>query len=194
MAFTLPTGGRGKALALSITLLAGAAICLGIIAPVWGWYDDRAEQLRVQTALAHRMTSLVETLPMLRAEIAALNGSPQAGRMAVLLTGANDPLAAAILQQRIEESAAAAGVHVGSAETLPGRPEGDLRAISVRVSLNGPFGSIVAFLLALARSDMPIVVDELQMRAQPAGPADEDPPIDANLTATSWRSAKADQR
>src|ERR1700731_1141846 len=110
MALGLPTGTRGKALALAMTLLAVAAIWLGIVAPILGWYDDRAELLRRETAMARRMMSLVATLPGLRLEASRVNGAApvdggdaDADMRAALLTGASDPLAAAALQQRVEE-------------------------------------------------------------------------------------------
>ena len=108
--------------------------------------------------------------------------------------GASDPLAAAFLQQRIEELATKAGVRVGSEEILPGQAERDLRAISVRLTMTGPFRSVVALLLALAQNETPMVVDELLMRGPPGKTDAEDLPVDANLTVTAYRSAKADTK
>jgi general secretion pathway protein M len=199
MALGLPTGRRGKALALAMTLLAGVAVWLGIVAPILGWYDDRAELLRRETAMARRMMSLVATLPALRLEASRVNGAaptdggdPDADMQAALLTGASDPLAAASLQQRVEEFASKTGVQVGSEEILPGQAEGNLRAISVRLTMTAPYQSLVALLLALARSETPMVVDELLMRGPPGKPGDGDPPVEASFTVTSYRPAKAD--
>jgi general secretion pathway protein M len=201
MALALPTGARGQALALGMTLLAAAAVWAGVVAPIWGWYDDRAESLRRQHAMARRMAALVETLPALRRAAARVNGAespagggPDADPPVALLAGASDPLAAALLQQRIEELAAKAGVHVGSEEILPGQAEGDLRAISVRLTMTAPYRSLVALLLALAGSETPMVVDDLLMRGPPGGPGDDDLPVDTSLTVTAYRSAKAETR
>jgi general secretion pathway protein M len=194
----MPTGGRGQLLALGMALLAAVAIWLGAITPLLGWYGDRAEVLRRQRAIAHRMASLVETLPALRRQAAAADGAaPRSGganadASAALLTGANDPVAAASLQQRIEELATQAGVRVGSEEILPGQAEGDLRAIAVRLTLTAPFRSLVALLLALSRSETPMVVDELLLRGPPGKPGDDDLPVDVSMTVTAYRSPKAD--
>jgi hypothetical protein len=194
----MPTGGRGQLLALGLALLAAVAIWLGAITPLLGWYGDRAEVLRRQRAIAHRMASLVETLPALRRQAAAADGAaPRSGganadASAALLTGANDPVAAASLQQRIEELATQAGVRVGSEEILPGQAEGDLRAIAVRLTLTAPFRSLVALLLALSRSETPMVVDELLLRGPPGKPGDDDLPVDVSMTVTAYRSPKAD--
>ncbi len=182
-------------LALGMALLAVVVVWLGVIAPVWGWYDDRAELLRRQRAIAHRMASLVETLPALRRQVATVDNAARGGAnndAAVLLTGASDPVAAASLQQRIEELATRAGVRVGSEEILPAQAEGDLRAIAVRLTLTAPFPSLVGLLLALSRSETPMVVDELLLRGPPGKPGDDDLPVDVSMTVTSYRAAKAE--
>jgi hypothetical protein len=198
MALSLPTGQRGQMLALGMAFLAAAAVWIGAIAPLWGWYDDRAELLRRQRATAHRMASLVASLPALQRQAAMVDnaatssGGTSNDSSAVLLTGANDPVAAASLQQRIEEFANRAGVRVGSEEILPGQAEGDLRAIAVRLTLTAPFRSLVALLLALSRSETPMVVDELLLRGPPGKPGDDDLPIDVSMIVTSYRAAKAE--
>jgi general secretion pathway protein M len=197
MALALPTGARGKTLALVMTALAVISVWLGAVMPVWDWYDDRAELLRRQTALARRMASLVETLPALRQEVDQENDGANRATAGsafsnALLTGDTDPLAAAILQQHIEELATKAGVHVGSEEILPGQAEGALHAISVRLTMIAPFHSMVAFLLAMARSDTPMVADELLMRGSGGRTVEDDSPVDTSLTVTAYRSAKAD--
>jgi hypothetical protein len=181
-----------------MALLAAVAFWLGTVAPIIGWYGDRAEVLRRQRAIAHRMASLVETLPALRRQAATADGAaPRSGgatadASVALLTGANDPVAAASLQQRIEELAGQAGVRVGSEEILPGQAEGDLRAIAVRLTLTAPFRSFVALLLTLSRSETPMVVDELLLRGPPGKTGDDDLPVDVSMTVTSFRSVKND--
>lgn len=201
MALALPTGPRGQALALGIAVCALAAVWVGVVTPVWSWYDDRSDLLRRQTAMARRMALLVAGLPALQEEAARVTGAPatvgggpDANAPIALLAGATDPLAAASLQQRIEVFATQTGVHVGSEEILPGRTDGDLRAISVRLTMTAPYRSLVALMLTLARSDMPMVVDELLLRGPPSRPDDVDLPVDTSLTATAWRAAKAEAR
>jgi general secretion pathway protein M len=183
-------------LASAMALLTAFGVWLGAIAPLWGWYDDRAELLRRQRAIAHRMASLVETLPALQRQVATVDGAAT-GRAnndssALLLTGASDPVAAATLQQSIEDLATRAGVRVGSEEILPAQTEGDLRAIAVRLTLTAPFHSLVELLLALSRSETPMVVDDLLLRGPPGKPGDDDLPIDVSMTVTSYRAAKAE--
>ena len=88
-ALSLPTGRRGRTLALALALLAGSVLWTGVAAPLLGWYADRQESLRRQLAIGHRMAALVQTLPALQAaaEAAAARG---ACRREALLDGATD--------------------------------------------------------------------------------------------------------
>jgi hypothetical protein len=185
----LPHGTRGQALALGLTLVALVLFWLGMVAPVLDWYADRAETLRRQQAMAHRMAALVETLPALRqAATAATDSGRQPG---ALLAGATDALAAAKLQQALDELAAAAGVRIGSQEILPAQAAGDFRAIAVRVTLHAPWRSLVALLEAMARADVPMMADEMQLRGPLGNARDPALPVDASFTVTAYRTGTA---
>jgi hypothetical protein len=200
MSLALPAGTRGQLLALAMTLLAAIAVWAGAITPLLDWYGDRAELLRRQQAIARRMESLAETLPALRLEASRLNVNHTAGAgpdtdlPTALLPGATDPLAAASLQQRVDAFATTAGVRIGSEEILPAQTDGDLRAISVRLTMTAPYSALVALLLGLTRSETTMVVDELLMRGLPGKGGGEEVTVDASLIVTSYRSAKADAR
>lgn len=187
MAATLPSGPRGQALALGVTLVAAAILWLGIIAPLLEVFDDRAETLRRQTAMADRMAALIQTLPALQQQAAAAVAS---GRQTdAMLPGASDALAAAALQQKLDELATASDVRMGSQEILPAQASDGFRAIAVRVTTNAPWRSLVALFLALAQSETPMVADELALRGPLANIHDPDLPVDASFTVTSYRPA-----
>ena len=67
----LPTGRRGQLLALGITIFVLACIWIGAVAPVLNWFDDRAETLRRERAIARRMEALAQTFPTLRRQAEA---------------------------------------------------------------------------------------------------------------------------
>jgi general secretion pathway protein M len=192
MAVTLPSGPKGRFLALGITIVVLAAAWLGVVAPALDWYADREEVLGRQRALAHRMSALVETLPSLRD--AAAEAAENARQPGVLLAGANDSLAAAALQQKLDELASTAGVRIGSEEILPAQAAGDFRAIAVRVTLTAPWRAVVALLQAMATADVPMMADEMQLRGPPGNAKDTDLPIDASFTVTAYRAAGAEAR
>ncbi len=187
MAIPLPSGARGQALAIAITLLAVFIGWLGIVAPLLDAYDDRAETLRQQHAIVRRMEALVQTLPALREQAAAAVSSGL--QTDAMLPGASDALAAAALQQKLDELAKASDVRIGSQEILPAQAAGAFRAIAVRVTINAPWRSLVALLLALAQAETPMVADELALRGPIASAHDPDIPVDASFTVTSYRAA-----
>nr|WP_294514495.1 type II secretion system protein GspM [uncultured Rhodopila sp.] len=186
-AVTLPSGRRGQALALGMLLLAAAAAWSGIGLPLLDNFQDRADRLRRQEALIRRMEARVATLPGLR---------DQAGRVATsvrpssaVLPGASDSLAAAALQQALDEQATAAGVRIASQEILPTRAVGAFRAIAVRVTATAPYTSLVALLLALARAEMPMIADDIALRGPAANGRDAGLPVTATFTVTAYRAA-----
>lgn len=190
-AITLPTGRRGQALALGMSLLAAAAAWSGIAAPLLDGFQDRADRLRRQQALVQRMEALAATLPALREQAArAVAAGRQSGAM---LPGASDPLAAAALQQALDEQAAAAGVRIASEEILPSQASGAFRAIAVRVSATAPYRSLVALLLALARAEIPMIADDLALRGPPPNARDPALPVTASFTVTAYRPATPEQ-
>jgi general secretion pathway protein M len=192
MAIALPSGPKGRALAVGLTVLAIVMAWLGLVAPLLDWYADREEVLRRQRALAHRMSAMVETLPALRD--AATEAAESGRQPGTLLAGATDALAAATLQQKLDELATASGVRIGSEEILPVQATGDFRAIAVRVTLTAPWRAVVALLEGMAKADVPMMADEMQLRGPAANSHDTDQPVDANFTVTAYRAAGAEAR
>ncbi len=130
---------------------------------------------------------LVDTLPAMRRQAAS---AADTGRQpGTLLAGATDALAAAKLQQTLDELAAAAGVRIGSQEILPVQADGEFRAIAVRVTLNAPWRAVVALLQAMAKADVPMMADEMQLRGPPTNTHDPNLPVDASFTVTAYRAA-----
>jgi general secretion pathway protein M len=179
-----PSGRTGQALALFITLLGVAAIWLVIVSPVLEWHQERVDQLRRDQELARRMAALVDTLPALRE---AARNTGQEARPAALLTGQTDAIAAAALQQKLEEMAATAGLRIGSEEIMPPQALGPLRAISVRITVSAPWQALVRLLQVLAESDMPMIADDVQLRGPATVQRASDPPIEGSLVVTGFR-------
>jgi general secretion pathway protein M len=197
MAISLPDGRSGQALALAMTLAALAVVWIGVIAPGLDWYAQRDEQQHRQHALAQRMAALVATLPALRSEAEQAAKGTQV--TATLLQGASDAVAAATLQQAIDGMAAAAGVRLTSEEILPpqsgpSQSGSDLRAIAVRVTVNAPWHSFVALLLALTQAEIPMIAEDVQLRGRLANGQKPEVPVDASFTVRSYRLAAIEQK
>ena len=181
------SGVRGRLLALALALLAVLLLWIGLAAPLCDWFADRQETLRRQQALARRMAALVETLPALQAAADAA-GARGAGRGGALLDGGSDAVAAARLQQMLDGMAGGAGLRITSAEVMPAEPAGPYRAIAVRLAVTAPWPALVALLQAIAGAEVPMRVDNLQMRSLPHAAADTDWPIDAAFSVIGYRS------
>ena len=187
---TLPTGVRGRLLALALALLAVLLLWVGVAAPLLGWYDERTETLRRQQAIGRRMAALVQTLPALQAAAEAA-GARGAGRGEALLDGASDAVAAATLQQLLDEMARNAGLRIVSAEVMPPEPAGHYRAIAVRLSVTAPWPALVGLLQAIATADVPLLVDNLQLRSVVRNGTGTDWPIDVAFSVIGYRDGGA---
>jgi hypothetical protein len=190
MGGALPSGPRGRALALALTALALALLWFGLIAPLGAWYAERAERLRQDQTLLSHMTMLERTITVLKQQADAVAARRAAGRQEKLLDGATDGVAAATLQGLVESLARAAGTAVASAETLPAEPAGAHRAIAVRIALAAPWPTLVRLFAAIAAADSPIVVDNLQLHGPPRSMPEADWPIDASFTVTGYRAVQ----
>jgi hypothetical protein len=128
-----------------------------------------------------------------------LVGGDQAGQAVAtarqpsgMLPGSSDPLAAAALQQKLDELAAASGVRIGSEEILPAQAAGAFRVIAVRVTANTPYRSLVALLLAMAQAQTPMIADELALRSALPNTRDPELTVNASFTVTSFRPANVE--
>lgn len=187
MAPILPTGARGRALALAITVLAAALLWLGAAVPLRDWYDARQQRLDALLAKADRMHALAAALPALRRRAAARVTAPE---QAGLVAGATDALAAASLQSALEAMAQQAGTSLGSTETLPASPApGGMRAIRVRASVRAPWPAFLALLRRIDESPVRMVADDLHLHALLPPPHDGDLAVEASFAVTAFRNA-----
>lgn len=179
----LPTGSRGRLLALGIAALLLALLWLGAVAPLLDWHAARGERLTQRTALAERMAAVAGTLPQRRRDAAAGTGTPPA-----LLAGASDAVAGAALQGGVQEMAARAGVTLASAELLPAEPAGRYRRIGLRLSVNGPYAALLGMLREMEEATPRMLVDDLSVRNAPSLGAGARQPISAGLTVVAFRA------
>jgi general secretion pathway protein M len=191
----LPTGRRGRLLALLLLLVALSAAYLAAAVPLLDLYAHRRTQLEDGRTLLPRLQAKAEELPALRARLAELSAA--AGAQRVTLDGASDAIASAALQSRIEALAAAVGATIASTESLPAEPRGGYRRIGLRFVLNGPYQTLIQLLAKLEAASPPLVVDNLQIHGvlrRPglqAGPAD--PGLDATLDVFGFRGDETPQ-
>jgi hypothetical protein len=183
----LPTGRQGQLLALALLLAALGAIYLLAAAPLLDFYAGRAAALENARMLVPRLKAAADELPGLHARAAELRATASTHKVTV--DGSSDAIASANLQSHIAELAAAAGVTIGSTESLPAEMRGGYRRIGLRYALSGPYETLMKFLARLDAATPPLVVDNLSIHGvmrRPDAPAAS--ALDAGLDVYGFRN------
>ncbi|HJS85533.1 MAG TPA: type II secretion system protein GspM [Acetobacteraceae bacterium] len=189
MTLDLPTGPRGRILALALTLIAFLVVWFGIIGPALAWYSGRAERLDQRLVLARRMADLAASLPQLERQVAALpttNANPNA-----LLPGESDAVAAAALQERVQEMASRAGAPLSSVEMLQATQLGQFRRIGLRVAAQAEMGNVIHLLESIQAAKPRMLIDELDLQRHLMLSKPNVPELDAKFIVYSFRAGGA---
>lgn len=157
----------GRLLALAI--LAGLFLIgwLAAVQPLlerFGGYRETVAQAEEQLP---RLRALAAMAPSLAAELKRIERDP--GARTRQLTGANDALAAADLQNRLGRIATANGVVLRSTQILPPEEEEGFRRIAVRVALEGDTKALLKILYGLESAPTLLFADNLEVRARSGG-------------------------
>lgn len=186
MTADLPTGRRGRLLALGLTLAVLGTVWVGVVAPLADWYESRAQTLADRRVLVRRMGAIAASLPDLqRREGAAEHGAPAT---AAVLDGGTDAIAAAHLQELVQAMAAKAGATISSLETLPAQPADGYRRLALRVSLNATWPVLIALLQAIEQASPRLLVDDLRVEGSHLVTRPPVVPLDAMFTIIAFRS------
>ena len=188
MAARLPDGRGGQMLALALTAAVAAGLWFAVAAPLLGWHTQRADSIAQRATVARRMAEVADTLPDLQR-----SGSVQAATApaASLIGGETDAIAAADLQQRVQEMASRVGAALSSTEVLSTVQLGGYRRIGLRVSTNATWATLVQLLQSIGQTAPRMLVDDLQLRGQRLVAPLPDPPLDASFTVMAFRAAAA---
>jgi general secretion pathway protein M len=185
----LPSGRRGQALAVALTLVVLAVVWLGAVAPLFEWYDDRAAYLAQQRVLATRMAAVAATAPALQRQLADADSS--APPSAAVFEGATDAIAGAALQQAVQDRAAQAGAIVLSAEMLPPSAAGAYQRIGLHVLVSAPWPVLIALLDATLTGTPRMVVDDLTLRETLSLGKPDTHPLEAGFTVTAFHAVQS---
>ncbi len=188
MTLDLPTGPRGRVLALGFAVVAMLLVWFGVVGPILGWYADRAETLTQRRMLAQRMTELAATLPELEHQAGSFRASaaPDA-----LLPGETDAVAAATLQERMQDMASTAGTTLSSVEMLPPKQMGQFRRVGLRVAVQADMVNVVHLLQAIEAARPRMLVDELDLQRHLLLARPTAPDVDAKFIVYAFRAGAA---
>ena len=183
---TWPTGPRGRALALGITLMMVAFAWVLVAQPLIAGHADLRQAVENRGAVARRMETVAGSLPELRrrSEDAASRGPT-----AALLEGGTDALAGAALQARLRDIAARVQLQFDSAEILAAEEAGGLRRIGVRISTIVPWPVLVGLLRELDAASPRLLVDDVQLQASVSLAAGVSRPLTVSFTVFAFRAA-----
>jgi general secretion pathway protein M len=184
------SGWRGRALAAAIAILVLTLAWFGAVDPVCSWFNDRNLLLERRQALLHRMQEVAATLPALHAEAANKPGRDDTART-TMLPGASDALAAADLQERVQQMASSAGVSLTAVETLPATTAGEWHRVSLRISLSAPWPVLMGLLRAIEKSPTRILIDDVHFHSATAATHPTLVPIQASAVLYGFRPAAA---
>jgi general secretion pathway protein M len=185
---SLPTGHRGRFLALLLLLVALGAVYLVVAAPLIELYAGRAVLVEDKRMLVPRLQAAADELPELRERVTELRAT--AGARKVTLEGSSDAIASANLQSSIAELAASAGVTVASTESLPVETRGGYRRIGLRFTLSGVYEALLKLIAKLEGTSPPLVVENLHIHGvlrRPGTPAASSA-LDAGLDVFGFRN------
>lgn len=189
IAETWLVGARGRALAASLAAVFLLLAWFEIMLPAWSWFDNRTMLLDQRQALLQRMRSVAATLPALQAQSANRSGQGAAAGV-TMLPGANDAVAAADLQERVQRMAATAGVSLTAVETLPATPVGSWHKVSLRISLNAPWPVLMELLRSIEQSPTRILIDDVHFHSSVVVNHPAALPVQASLVLYGFRPSE----
>lgn len=182
----MPEGLLGRILALVLAITTFAVIWFGVIAPLAGWYRQRAGELDQQRLILAHMRAGVDSLPYLAGQTQSIWPAE-----VNLLPGATNAVAGATLQEKVQSMAAASGASLSSVETLPTLSHGPYRQIGLRVAVTAPYPVLTKLLVEIGHGQPLMLIDDLQMRAGLVLNRTAATPVSATFDILAFRAAAA---
>jgi Tfp pilus assembly protein PilO len=185
---TLPTGWRGRTLALGTVFVALGVFYMAALAPALDFYAANELTIETRRALAGKLNAMSQELPALRAQVAKLRTAAAGDRQT--LEGGSDAVTAAALQDRIGEIAGNIGMTIASSEILPAEIQDEYRRLGLRLVVNASYDGLAHLLAAIEKAAPPLIVDNLQIRSvqrRPRTAPESFAPLDASFEVFGFR-------
>jgi general secretion pathway protein M len=156
-----------------------------VVAPVQGFFAERAAQIASQRTLLARFAAMAAQQTRVEAAAREAEGQTEQGEF---LVGTNEGVIVADLQTRLKTMAEAAGARLRSVQSLPAKTREDVRYVGARLDVFGPIAAIQRTLHAVEAGAPYLFVDAAVVRAAPsvnpaalANAAAQEPVIDAQI-------------
>ena len=189
---TLPVGIRGRLVALGLLLIPVILVFNFAALPLVERYSMVNTDIAELEQDIARYQALLAELPGLRSAIGDIDDRQPL--TPYLLDGANQALAAASLQRRLQQTAARLGVRVISLRVQPPRRVGPLERIAVEARLQSSLNALHDLLLDI-EADMPATfVDNMTISIRAArGRADASTHLDVGFTSYGFRAPEGNR-
>jgi general secretion pathway protein M len=154
-----------------------------VVQPLMAFYQDRADTWERHRLLRDHMEAVADKLPAL----AAVSNRPARPAVALLI-GTSDAVAAASLQQIIQNVATSAGTSLTAVETLPAEPKGQWHKIPLRITLSATWPVLMQVLRGVELAPVQIVMDEVHFHSAAPQSRSVTLPIQASFVVSGFRS------
>lgn len=160
----LPTGRRGRLLALALLLLPLALVVRVAVLPAWQAYADQGERIASARDQLQRYQRLAAQLPALRDQHTQLHELQVL--TPYLIQAPNSALAAASVQQRLQEIAQVHAGRILSTRVLQGTPDGPFERVVVNARLQIPLEGLQAMLYELETSQPYLFLEDISVMSR----------------------------
>lgn len=161
---TLPTGLRGRLVALALVLIPAILLARYVFWPAAESYFATADELMASREEIRRYQRLLNELPALQAAVARLERTQPLSP--ALLSGTNRALAAASLQRRLQDAASEHGATILSLRVQNPVTDGPLERISVEVRLRADMRKLRDLLHAIETASPYLFVEDFSVNVR----------------------------
>jgi general secretion pathway protein M len=180
--FSTPLISRLAALLLLLTVLLGVYTLL--VEPIIVGYDATSQDIEEARDQLARFERAAAMRPALLKQIKEFEA--QQDSLGYFLRGGTDALAAADLQDRVNDLIAGKGGTLQSIQPMPGVEEEGLMRITLRVQMTGTTATLFDVLYALESGSPVLFIDELDIRNRSSVQASADAGGDAGTLTVAF--------
>ena len=180
--FSTPLISRLAAVLLLLTVLLGVYTLL--VEPIIVGYDATSQDIEEARDQLARFERAAAMRPALLKQIKEFEAQQNA--LGYFLRGATDALAAADLQDRVNDLIAGKGGTLQSIQPMPGVEEEGLMRITLRVQMTGTTDTLFDVLYALESGSPVLFIDELDVQNRSSVRAGSDASGDAGILTVAF--------
>lgn len=162
----LPTGPRGRAVAVALVLIPLILVLNLLVMPLFAAYSEQSDELEQLQADIQRYQRVIGELPGLEKDLQQIENTRPLDPY--LIAGSNTAIAAASLQRRLQEISGQNQVRIVSVRIQPPVADGPLERVSVQARMLTNAEGLLALLFELEKNEPYLFVENLSLTARPS--------------------------